>query len=221
MNATQEDRFSRQAQLVPQEKLAALDVSVIGVGAVGRQVALQLASVGARRLRLFDFDVVDVSNITTQGYNARDVGRPKPEVVRDDVLAIDPVIDCSLVLDRWRPHYELGDVVFCCVDSIEARAAIWRGGGQGADFWTDGRMRGETLRVLSACDTCSRDHYSKTLFPQHEAQVGACTARSTIYAASTTAGLILSQFVRWLRRQPVDADLSLNLLASELSVPNL
>ena len=49
-----------------------------------------------------------------------------------------------------------------------------------------------------------------------EAQVGACTSRSTIYTASIAAGLMVHQFVRWLRGQPVDPDLSLNLLASEL-----
>ncbi len=216
--AREEDRFVRQAQLVPQERLASLEVSVVGVGAVGRQVALQLASIGVRRLKLVDFDVVDASNITTQGYNHYDIGRRKVDACRMAVQAIDEDIHVEGVYDRWRPSTGLGDAAFCCVDSIDARAAIWRGGGSLLDFWADGRMRGETLRVLSACDVFSREHYNTTLFPQHEAQVGACTARSTIYAASITAGLVLSQFVRWLRRQPVDADLSLNLLASELTI---
>ena len=38
--ATDVDRFVRQQDLVPQERLAALSISVIGVGAIGRQVAL-------------------------------------------------------------------------------------------------------------------------------------------------------------------------------------
>ncbi len=219
MSVTQaEDRFVRQAQLVPQARLATLDVSVVGVGAVGRQVALLLASLGVRRLRLVDFDVVDATNVTTQGYSFQDVGRHKVDACRDAVLGIDPDVQVERVHDRWRPATVLGDAAFCCVDSIDARNAIWRGGGSVLDFWADGRMRGETLRVLTASDPCSRDHYARTLFPQHEAQAGACTARSTIYAAGITAGLMLTQFVRWLRRQPVDADLSLNLLASELTV---
>ncbi len=77
-------------------------------------------------------------------------------------------------------------------------------------------LRGETLRVLTASDTRSRDAYDRSLFPQQEAQAGECTSKSTLYAASIAAGLMVGQFVRWMRDQHVDAELSLNLLASEL-----
>jgi tRNA A37 threonylcarbamoyladenosine dehydratase len=60
-----DDRFARQAGLVPREQLAQLDVTVIGVGAIGRQVALQLASLGVQKLQLIDFDrAPDVSGPT-------------------------------------------------------------------------------------------------------------------------------------------------------------
>lgn len=64
------DRFSRQKDLVPAERLLSLVATVIGVGAIGRQVALQLAAIGVQQLRLIDFDVVDLTNITTQGYRS-------------------------------------------------------------------------------------------------------------------------------------------------------
>ena len=42
-----ENRFERQGQLVPADRLTVITATVIGVGAIGRQVALQLASIGA------------------------------------------------------------------------------------------------------------------------------------------------------------------------------
>ena len=79
-------------------------------------------------------------------------------------------------------------------------------------------MLGETIRVISVSEDTGRSSYPTTLFRQSEAQTGACAARSTIYSASVAAGLMLHQFTRWLRNQPIDTDLSLNLLASEMTV---
>jgi sulfur carrier protein ThiS adenylyltransferase len=76
------DRFVRQADLAPADRLAEVTATVIGVGAIGRQVALQLASIGVPRLQLIDFDTVDMTNITTQGYRRQDVGTPKVDALR-------------------------------------------------------------------------------------------------------------------------------------------
>jgi sulfur carrier protein ThiS adenylyltransferase len=212
------DRFTRQADLVPQDKLAHLRATVIGVGAVGRQLALQLAAIGVRRLQLFDFDVVEPTNITTQGYGRAELGLPKVLAVQQAIGRIDPAIEVTPVPDRFRTKYGVGEAVFCAVDSIAARAAIWRSVEGHCRFWCDGRMRGEVVRVLTAADEAGRRNYETTLFRQDEAQPGRCTAWSTIYAAGICAGLMVHQFARWLRELPLDRDLSLNLLASELAV---
>ena len=63
-----EERFSRQRDIVPAERLTSCKASVIGIGAIGRQVALQLVAVGISWLQLIDFDAVEVSNLASQGY---------------------------------------------------------------------------------------------------------------------------------------------------------
>ena len=83
-------------------------------------------------------------------------------------------------------------------------------------FWIRFDKRSSS-RLLSVTDASHRDHYTTTLFDQTDAEPGRCTARSTIYTANIAAGLMLHQFARWLRGQPVDRDLTLNLLASEFS----
>lgn len=211
------NRFDRQQELVPQEQLASLSATVIGVGAIGRQVALQLAALGIGRLQMIDFDVVELTNVTTQGYWHDDIGRTKVAATAAAIATIDPEIIIETICDRYRPRMPLGDAVFCCVDSIATRATIWRSAGGVCRFWTDGRMLGELIRVLCAADPESRQYYPTTLFPEAEAQRGSCTARSTIYAANVAAGLMVHQFARWLRALPVDRDTSANLLAGELT----
>jgi sulfur carrier protein ThiS adenylyltransferase len=134
------------------------------------------------------------------------------------MLAIAPDMHVQLVQDRFRPKYPLAEAVFCCVDSITARSAIWRTSESSCQFWVDGRMLGETIRVLAAADSVSRERYAQTLFRQSEAQQGSCTSRSTIYAAGIAAGLMLHQLTRWLRGLPLDFDTTFNLLAGECTV---
>jgi len=122
---------------------------VIGVGAIGRQVALQLASLGARHITLVDFDEVEEVNITTQGYLWEDLGKSKVLATAQAISRIDSSIEVSQTCARYRPGLSVGDAVFCCVDSISARSAIWRSAGRNSQFWVDGRMLGEVIRVLT------------------------------------------------------------------------
>jgi molybdopterin-synthase adenylyltransferase len=210
------NRFVRQSDLVPQDKLAEQQVTVIGVGAIGRQVTLQLAAIGVRILKLIDFDHVDESNVTTQGYRHQEIGMPKVQAAKAAVLEIDPSIDVVAIEDRFHRQHIQGSAVFCCVDSISVRQAIWRQIGRQLSFWCDGRMLGEVIRVLTVSDFHGREHYPTTLFAQSEAQSGSCTSRSTIYAASIASGLMTHQFTRYVRSIPPEVDLTLNLLAGEM-----
>ena len=121
-----EGRFARQQELVPAEKLVATTATVIGVGAIGRQVALQLAAIGIRQLQLVDFDHVESTNVTTQGYWQDDIGHAKAQAMAAVIARIDPDITVEPICDRFHPRIPLGGAVFCCVDRIETRAVIWR-----------------------------------------------------------------------------------------------
>jgi sulfur carrier protein ThiS adenylyltransferase len=216
--SSEHNRFVRQEELVPRDRLAAIKATVIGIGAIGRQLAVQLAAIGTARIQLVDFDVVDLTNITTQGYWAADIGSPKVQATAAAIRQLDPMVTVECIQDRYRPRVEIGDAVFVAVDSIDVRSAIWRSAGPRCQFWCDGRMLAEVIRVLAADEQAGRDHYPTTLFSQAEAQAGQCTARSTIYSASIAAGMMVHQFTRWLRGFPVDRDTSLNLLAGEWAV---
>jgi len=213
-----EERFSRQQDLVPIERLSACKATVVGVGAIGRQVALQLAAMGVPWLQLVDFDIVEESNLASQGYLEEDLGRMKVEATADLCRKINRNLEVHAVVDRFKRSMEVGNVAFVCVDRIDTRQLIWEAIKNKVRFFADGRMAAEVLRVLVACDAASHTHYPTTLFAAREAYQGACTAKSTIYCANIAAGLMLVQFTRWLRRLPVDADIQLNLLASELTV---
>jgi len=72
-----------------QERLLAGRVCLVGVGGLGCPLAQYLAAAGVGTLGLVDFDVVDASNLQRQIlYGTADVGRPKVEVARERIAAM-------------------------------------------------------------------------------------------------------------------------------------
>jgi len=221
-SVTVPDRDLRQRDIVPPEALARCKPTVIGVGAIGRQVALQLAAMGVPWLQLIDPQEVEPVNLACQGYLQDDLGRPKAQATADLCQQINYALEVHELQERFRRSMA-GQVavpqaaIFCCVDSIETRRLIWEAVKEKVSFFADGRMSAEVVRVLTAADEPSRSHYPTTLFSEGDAFRGSCTAKSTIFTANIAAGMMLEQFSRWLRRLLVDPDLTLNLLASELT----
>lgn len=219
------DRFERQADLVPVDRLAIVHPVVVGLGAIGRPLALQLTAIGASRITLIDFDVVEEVNLPTQGYREKDLGALKIDATADILREIS-----SLEITKLNLKFEAKmlrkpslPVVFACVDSIEVREEIARAcRAQKVQLLVDGRMLGETMRILTA--TANPDtygHYMTTLFKREEAAQGRCTARSTIYCATIAAGLMVHQFTRWLKGLIApDKDIMLELAISAISSPS-
>ena len=211
-------RFIRQQDIVPAESLRSCRVTVIGTGAIGRQVAIQLAAMGVSHLQLVDFDTVEIENLASQGFWETDLGSFKVDAVGLMCLQINRSIDIHLENTRFRRSLSVGDCIFCCVDSIEVRRMIWESVKDKVRFFCDGRMTAEVLRVITCTTSTGFGGYEKTLFTADQAYRGACTSKSTIFCSNIAAGMMLSQFTKYLRRLPVEQDLTLNLLSAELTV---
>lgn len=225
------DRDVRQRDLVPAGRLSKIAFMVIGVGAIGRQVATLLAAMGAQRITLVDDDTVGTENLAVQGYRPEDLGKPKVEVLRDFLLPLNPgVLRIRAVQRKYlrgiqclkNPDDEL--VTFCCVDNIAARKFIWNqiraDEATSPSLWVDGRMAAETLRILTWWRGQPPEQYDQTLFESHEAFQAPCTGRTTLYSSYVVSGMMVGEFVKWLREQflIITKDQIFNMMVSELSV---
>lgn len=215
------ERFSRQQDIVPRDRILETKATVIGVGAIGRQVAIQLTAIGIPWLQLIDFDVVEISNLASQGYLQCDLEHFKVDATANICQQTNHQLHVEVQKDRFKRSMDVGNCVFVCVDSIETRKHLWQALKDRTSFYCDGRMSAEVLRVITACESKSREYYPQTLFTAAEAHAGPCTAKSTIYCANIAAGFMLTQFTRHLRLMPVDTDIQINLLASEMNVGDI
>ena len=213
-----EERYSRQKDIISLEKLESLNISVIGVGAIGRNVALMLTSIGAKNITLIDFDTVEESNIASQGYLEKDIGSAKVEAAKGSCKEINSEVNITCINDKFKRNTRVGDVVFLCVDSITTRKFIWETIQNNVQLFTDGRMSAEVFRILTVDNVLSKAYYPTTLFTEAEAFGGSCTAKSTIYCASIAAGQMISNFTKWLREFPCEKDILYNILTCEVDV---
>ncbi len=110
-----------------QRRLRDASALVVGVGALGSPVALYLAAAGVGRIGLLDDQRVELSNLNRQIlYRDADLGRPKVEVARDALHALDPSLQVEAMVDTFRSANAAQmlqgyDVVLDGTDNFEAK----------------------------------------------------------------------------------------------------
>lgn len=193
---------------------------MIGTGAIGRQVSLQLAAIGVGTLVLIDFDTVDPENLAAQGFLESDLGRAKVDAVASMCRGINSEILVHGVNESFkRSHFsEFGPgIVFSCVDTMKARKFIWKSVKDRCEMFVDGRMVAEVCRVFTITDEKYHAYYESTLFDDGEAYQGACTAKTTLYCANIAAGFMVSQLTKLYRDMKPDKDIQINILSNEIT----
>ena len=129
--------YSRQLVLANiglngQKKLRDAHILVAGVGGLGCQLSVQLASMGVGFLRLADRDVVEMSNLQRQHlYGVDVVGYPKVEAAEMRLRKVNPFIDIETlpvsVNDRTAAKLVEGvDLVVDGLDRLSPRMALNR-----------------------------------------------------------------------------------------------
>lgn len=216
---------------LPLQKYRKLTIGIAGLGAVGRQVAILLAAMGHKKLYGADPDKVELKNVGTQGWDAYEIGRYKSDVItvnlntrHSSFTGYPYKFEEKGAIENYRGKT---DVFFCCVDTMQARHAIWdvvtsptyktqqismhKGKKiprtlQG--LWIDSRMTTRIARVITVPlgNKKARAYYEKSLYTDEEAFQGVCTDRMTMYGACISAGLMVSQLANWLNEMPLIRD---------------
>lgn len=222
MSSVEDLRFR---DTVPLKKFRGKTIAVAGLGATGKQVVQTLAVMGHKKMWGADPDRIERKNIGTQGWNAKNINSHKAHVI--ETLCCDNRSEFLGVVRRFEEcfHSPIANapynrempartqVFFCCVDTMRARADIWRtleGQGllQGPKLWIDSRIASRVIRIITIDlnDGAMKEYYqNETLYSDTEAFQGACTDRMTYYGASIAAGLMVCQLVNWLNYDTVPA----------------
>lgn len=211
-----EDRYTRQSEIFKPNDIKYSHALVIGVGAIGRQVALQLTSIGVGEITIVDYDQVEQVNLGPQGYFQSDIGKPKVQATAELMRQSNPDVEINEVFGEFSPDLAIEgeySVVFLCVDSMEARRQCWNWlrKARATEILIDGRMAAETFLVFAMTDL---DEYRTTLIDDADSYEGRCTSKSTTYCSNISAGFMVLQWSKYLRfGEVMEPRVGINLLA--------
>lgn len=173
-------------------------IVVIGTGASGSWLVLQLAKLGITDITVYDFDVVEEHNIPNQIFDLEQIGEPK-------VHALKNYIECSTGtnIKTKNEKYErqrLNGIVFLMVDSMAERKRIWDKCIKmktAIPLMIEPRM-GMSLGRVYTIEPTNLSHikeYEATLYDDSEGEVSACGASMSVI---TSAMMIASMCTRTL-----------------------
>ena len=118
------DKYSRQINyfseflgselmgIKAQKKVIDSHIVIFGCGAVGGNIALQLAMAGVGTISLFDRDRVEKSDVSRHMFYRYDnIGEPKVEALKRELIKINPDIKVKTYLNYLQPHTDLSDLI--------------------------------------------------------------------------------------------------------------
>lgn len=100
------------------------EIHIIGVGAIGSNLALMLTRLGCNNIHLYDFDKVEPINIANQNYFADQVQQDKTLATLQNLLQINPELEFQIHNKGWQPGEVMSGYIFLCLDNIDLRRQI-------------------------------------------------------------------------------------------------
>ena len=80
-------------------------VIIIGVGALGCEIAKNLTLVGCGNLTLIDMDIIETSNLSRQMlFTENDRGKLKAEVAAEKLAALNPMLRLQFIVKNFKDY---------------------------------------------------------------------------------------------------------------------
>ena len=103
---------SEEAGIRAQKKIVDSNVIIFGCGAIGGNIALELAMAGVGRMTLFDYDKVEKSDVARHMYyNCANIHRSKTDSLKEELLLVNPDIEIVCINETLHPHASIENLI--------------------------------------------------------------------------------------------------------------
>lgn len=189
-------------------------ITVIGAGATGSFVVLQLAKLGLKNIEVWDFDVVEEHNVPNQLFGLQHIGLPKVEALRDIVKEYTGT-EIAIKNEAFTNQRLIG-YVFLMVDSMKARKEIFESSimnKRNVLHMIETRMGLDVGRIYNVDpnDRTQVAKYLTTLYSDEEATVSACgTSQTVITTAMSIASYATRQLINKINQSELDNEIMID-----------
>ena len=204
--------YLRQLELVNQERLGELGLTVVGCGVVGSLTALACVKLGVGNLVLYDSDKVEIHNLSNQLYTKEDLDHNKAIACYEHLKH--HTTDNQRILTYNQAFKEQAittEIVLASVDTIEARETILKQAivSEVCKLYIDSRMLANNLTVFTVDLTNNQDieAFYKDFIEDITNQEARCSARSVCYNGFMCASLVTSLIAKYANKQPLPLQL--------------
>lgn len=194
--------------------------TIIGAGAIGSFLALQLVKTGFEKIVVYDFDSVSVENMSCQFYRFKDIGNNKAKALQDLIHDFTEV-KIAAIPEPWTKDSYLGGIVIAAADSMQVRKEIFEQAcATGKRFFIDSRMGAESCAIycIDLHDSNKIELYKNTLYSDAEAVQERCTAKATVYTANLTSGLMVNYIKKILMGESFPVVTLWNIAKNDLNI---
>jgi hypothetical protein len=203
--------YLRQQGIYDQNLFSKFPVTVIGVGGIGSFAALQIASVADTSLTLYDPDTVEAHNRPNQFFLSYQEGMPKVEAIAEVIHMKNPETNVVAIDEYYTNQPLRTPVVVSGVDSMEARASIWKQVKQSPDclFYIDGRI-GADKYITYAVDLTDHEavkQYEESLYTDEQGEDLPCTQKSTCFVGFGIGADICNLYANFVSGRPFSSQI--------------
>lgn len=200
MEVTVTINVSRHVDVFSPTEFGNKRIDIIGAGATGSKVVVELAKLGIKNIHAWDFDKVEPHNIPNQVFGMDNVGQYKTKALKN-IIKKSTGLEITTYEKPADGTNSFGDIVFLLTDSIESRKKIFEGSVKykNTRLMVETRMGADNGRIYSIDPRNARHikEWESTLKPIKEKTTVCGTAITVGATASMLASMAVWQFIKW------------------------
>lgn len=196
-------------------QVAQKDITLIGAGGIGSNIAVSLCRVmGSNTLYIYDDDKVEHKNLAGQNFGISDIGLEKARVVSNQCQNFNPEMEVFSE-GRFNTRSLLEGITICGLDNMATRALVfskWQpteGTALKEKLLIDARLSAEKWQIF--CITgdnkaAQKEYEDKWLFTDEDADSDVCSYKQTAFAAQMCASFVTNLYINFCTNLLKDED---------------